>query len=77
MKLNEIRPLTEGFFKNEIDMTVADAKKISGKVKKNWVKGGTSWTIHNGEDHLFTYNTKRNVLMTDMSKKEVMDIISG
>jgi len=88
MKLLDIKPikalllrnnikLNEGFFKNEIDMTVADAKKLSGKMKKNWKKRPSSWTLHDGENHIFTYNVKRKVLMTDMAKKKVTDMING
>jgi len=88
MKLLDIKPiktllfrnpmkLEEGFFKNEIEMTVANAKKLSGKMKKNWKKNKTSWTLHDGENHIFTYNTKRKVLMTDMDKKKVTDMLNG
>lgn len=67
--------LAEGFFKNNFSVTQAEVKKLSPHYAKNWSKGGTSWTMHDGDNHLFTYNTKTGELMTDKSKAELSKII--
>lgn len=70
MKLKEFL-ITEGFFKNIIMMDEKEANELSISYAKNWDKDGKTWTMHDGEDHLFTYKVKTGELMTDKTKQEI------
>lgn len=75
MKLNELKPLKEGFFRNEFEVSKKEARKLSSVFRRNWNKYKTTWTMHDGEDHLFTYIPSRNVLMTDMDWMKIKKLI--
>ena len=77
MKLREIVKLTEGFFRNEIPMEKKEADKIAKYMKRKWMKTSVSWTMHEGDNHLFTYNSKTGMLMTDMTITKVKKMLSA
>jgi hypothetical protein len=74
MRLTEYL-IAEGFFKNSFYIEKLEAEKLSIKYGKNWEKTRKTWTMHDGENHLFTYNTKTEELMTDKSKQELSKVV--
>ena len=66
--------LTEGFFNYDYFIDNTRAMELVDKFG-DWEKHGTTWTMHDGENHLFTYLEKDGKLMTDMRRPDLIKLI--